>query len=319
MEKAFSIQIDKFVSSEPKKIAVAISGGADSFALLHLARYHAKTDIIALTVDHQLRPESAAEAQQVMQWCQQNGIEHHILKWIGDKPSSALQANARNARRRLLCDFCQQHGIEFLLLGHQADDQAETMLMRLQRGTGLKGLKAMQPVTRDKATNTAILRPLLNFRRAELRDYCIENNLPFIDDPSNDNPVYERVRIRNLLASLPELAVGIAKSTPRLRRADKTLEQLAKHWVENHALFLETEIWLPQACTTLLPEMQLRVLGIVCRQLLRLPQLEKLAQEIGKPDFAGITFGQWWIKPKVLDKNLGFLFKKAPPRLSGQP
>jgi tRNA(Ile)-lysidine synthase len=298
----------EFPNKLNRKIAIAISGGADSFALLHMA-HKTGAKIIALTVDHQLRTESAQEAKRIAQWCKQNNIEHRTLKWQGEKPVTAIQVKARNARRRLLCAKCKELGIDTLLLGHQADDQAETMLMRLQRGTGLKGLKAMQPMTRDKATGVAILRPLLNSRRSELREYCIENNLPFIDDPSNDNPVFERVRIRQTLSALPELATGIAKSTKRLRRADEALQQIAHAWLAAH----QQENWLPALWRELPQELQLRVLEQLCPRL-SLSHLEKLAQAMQANGFSGVTFGDHWIRPKTFRKQPGFLFQKAPPR-----
>ena len=295
-----------------KKIAVAVSGGADSFALLHMAKLQ-NFNVTAFTVDHQLRPESAAEAKAVAEWCASQNIEHHTLLWQGEKPTTAIQAIARNARRHLLCRAAQERGIDYLLLGHQADDQAETMLMRMQRGTGLNGLKAMQPVTRDKATNVAILRPLLSIRRAELRQYCLDHNLPFIDDPSNENTDYERVRIRNALQALPDLAGGISKTAIRLNRANETLSRIARTWFDTHAQFLETgKIWLPELNATL-PEIRLRILQITCPDA-TLPQLEKLSVTLDNPGFSGMTLGNIWIKPKIMNKQPGFLFQPAPKR-----
>jgi tRNA(Ile)-lysidine synthase len=319
----FSSSLDALIPSLPTQIAVAVSGGADSFALLHLTHQWAKEkniSIIALTIDHQLRPESAEEAHIVAQWCQLHGISHHTLHWHGEKPTTAIQAKARNARRHLLCQACQQRDIKILVLGHQADDQAETMMMRLQRGTGLKGLKAMQPMTRDPATHVAILRPLLSVRRAALRAYCVENDLPFIDDPSNDKTEFERVRVRQALQALPELATGITKTAVRLKRADDTLNQLAQSWFNAHAQTPQPQkIWLPlSALTDTLPEIQLRILNLACTTLdnetIGLPQLESLHGALNADDFTGITVGNYWIKPKALDKTPGFLFQIAPPR-----
>ena len=316
MLEKFSRNLSLILSAHNEKIAVAISGGADSFALLHLSQQWAtlnNTKIIALTVDHQLRAASADEAKAVAQWCADNNIEHHTLLWAGEKPTTAIQATARNARRHLLCRAAQEQGIAYLLLGHQADDQAETMLMRLQRGTGLNGLKAMQPMTRDTATHVAILRPLLDVRRAELRSYCIDNHLPFIDDPSNENTDYERVRVRQALDALPELAGGITKTATRLARANETLNLLARHWFDAHAQFPEPEvIWLP-SLKDALPEICLRILQICCPGA-GLPQLEKLALEMDAHSFGGMTLGEQWIRPKVMDKQTGFIFQKAPQR-----
>jgi tRNA(Ile)-lysidine synthase len=297
----------------PKSIAIAVSGGADSFALLHMAQ-QSGAKIIALTVDHQLRSGSTDEAQMVAHWCRENNIEHHILPWHGEKPKSALQANARNARRRLLCDKCKELGIENLLLAHQADDQAETMLMRLQRGTGLKGLRAMQAVTRDKITGVRIIRPLLEMRRHELREYCLTNDLPFIDDPSNENPFFERIRIRHVLDKFPKLISGMARSAVRLQRADDTLQFLAKQWTDTHLPLSESDgSWLTSDFLILPDELRIRILEIICDGL-DLLQLEKLDKALQKQDFPGITFGPYWIKPKLTNKQPGFLVTKAPAR-----
>lgn len=306
------IDIKYLIPQKVSKVAIAVSGGADSFALLHMV-WQAGIKATALTVDHQLRPESASEAKIVSEWCKANNIEHHILPWIGEKPKTAIQASARNARRRLLCQAAVQYNIEHLLLGHQADDQAETMLMRLQRGTGLEGLKAMQPITRDKTSDVIILRPLLACRRAELREYCIDHNLPFIDDPSNENTDYERIRIRQNLAALPLLAEGVTKTTRRLARADDTLKCLAQNWFNDHAQFPENgQTWLPELSQTL-PEICLRILKLACPAA-TLPQLENLVEELIQNDFKGLTLGEIWIRPKVMNKQAGFLFQTAPAR-----
>ena len=316
MHKAFSATLETVFASFPDTIAIAVSGGADSFALLHLAKEWADAHgvkIIALTVDHQLRPESLTEAQTVQRWCIDHGIDHHILPWEGDKPRTALQAKARNARRRLLCAAAQHYGAKAVLLGHQADDQTETLLMRLQRGTGLDGLKAMQPRTIDKTTRLPLIRPLLSQRRQALRAYCMAHQLPFIDDPSNDNPVYERVQLRQLLQQWPSLADGVAKATPRLARANDTLKQLADEWVQRHRVILkDTSLWLPPL-NDLLPEIRLRVLQRCCPDA-SLPSLEKISTEITQPDFSGKTSATYWIRPKVMDKQPGFLIQKAPQR-----
>ncbi len=319
----FTSQLEQYLNPNTKRVAVAVSGGADSFALLHLAQQWGKQhniNVIALTVDHQLRPESADEAQAVAAWCASNAIEHHILPWHGEKPVSALQAKARNARRHLLCQACQKYKADALLLGHQADDQAETMMMRLQRGTGLNGLKVMQPMTRDAATQTAILRPLLTIRRLALRDYCIQNNLPFIDDPSNDKTEFERVRVRNALHALPALADGISKTAMRLKRADDTLNHLAQTWFDAHAQCPEEQkLWLPfSALSETLPEIQLRILNLAFASLqgeaIALPLLERLNTSLNDSQFSGMTLGSYWIKPKVLNKESGFMLQQAPPR-----
>src|SRR5688572_11617571 len=173
MAKDFGIRLEALLPEETKKIAVAISGGGDSFALLHMTQAWAekkKIELVALTVDHQLRKESKVEAQNVAAWCKKNNIAHKTLNWTGPKPKTDLQNKARDARRKLLLDACKKEKIGILLMGHQADDQAETILMRLQRGTGLHGLLGIPAISTEN--NITIIRPLLETRRDELRAYC---------------------------------------------------------------------------------------------------------------------------------------------------
>lgn len=316
MLKQFTSELQSLLPVTPVKIAVAISGGGDSFSLLHLVK-ETGLPIIALTVDHQLRVESKDEANSVHAWCLKNNIEHHIIEWHHYKPTTGIQAKARKARRELLIAACMKYGATHLFLGHQADDQAETMLMRLQRGTGLNGFKAIRPVTQDKHSGTFIVRPLLNQRRSELRQYCIDHQLPFIDDPSNENLKFERIRIRQALEYLPQLADGVAKTSHRLARANDTLNKLATSWIDIHEH--ETEKgnrWLPsKALKETLPEIKLRILEQCCPKA-KLPQLEQLVIDIHHPEFSGVTLGPTWIKPKIFQKQAGFVFQNAPKRRS---
>ncbi len=184
-------------------LAMGVSGGGDSMALLCLADFWARPQggrVIALTVDHQLRVESAAEAKQVAQWCQALGIEHHILNWAGNKPTTAIQANARQVRYDLLETFCRQQHILHLLTAHHQDDQAETVFLRFIKGSSLIGLAGMQAVNyRD---HLRLLRPLLTIPKSRLLKTCYEFGQPYIEDPSNDNLRFTRVRIRKILAEL---------------------------------------------------------------------------------------------------------------------
>lgn len=185
--------------------ALAVSGGADSFALLHWA-WEAGHPVVALTVDHALRAGSAAEAQAVAAFCEQRDLPHETLAWRGEKPETGIQAAARHARYRLLVEACYRRGIAHLVTAHTADDQAETVFMRLRRGAG-RGLAGMRPrrmVAAGPGEPIALHRPLLDMRRAALRAYAEDHALPFTDDPSNDDERYERVRVRALLAALEQ-------------------------------------------------------------------------------------------------------------------
>lgn len=176
-----------------QKLAVAVSGGVDSVCLLcWLADMGLHP--IALHVNHGLRDVAAAEAQYVQDLCAARGIECHVFEWTGEKPTTGLEAAARGARYKMMTDFCRENNVDALLVAHQADDQIETFLMNLGRGSGLSGLAAMRPVTtRD---GVKIVRPLLNVWRRELKQYCDDNGIKYCTDAMNSDAKYTRVRIR---------------------------------------------------------------------------------------------------------------------------
>lgn len=176
-----------------QKLAVAVSGGVDSVCLLcWLADMGLHP--IALHVNHGLRDVAAAEAQYVQDLCAARGIECHVFEWTGEKPTTGLEAAARGARYKMMTDFCRENNVDALLVAHQADDQIETFLMNLGRGSGLSGLAAMRPVSvRD---GVKIVRPLLNVWRRELKQYCDDNGIKYCTDAMNSDAKYTRVRIR---------------------------------------------------------------------------------------------------------------------------
>ncbi|MHA1114293.1 MAG: tRNA lysidine(34) synthetase TilS [Alphaproteobacteria bacterium] len=211
----------------PPLVAVAVSGGADSTALCLLAAEWAQERggrCVALTVDHGLRPESAAEARAVGRRLRARGIAHRILAWEGDKPRSGVQAAARDARYALLGEYCRRRSILHILLAHHREDQAETVLMRLGRGSGPDGLAAMAPVV--ERPDWRLLRPFLNISRVRLRATLTVRAADWIEDPSNQDTAYARVRLRRLMPDLAReglTAEGLAGSAGRLGalRADR--------------------------------------------------------------------------------------------------
>lgn len=181
-------------------VAVAVSGGPDSLALLLLAHDLAQkrgSHVVALTVDHGLRPESKEEALMVGKWAQQHGIQHVILDWMGDKPQSHLQETARKARYALLTDWCHQHQIKTLLLGHHQQDQEETFWLRLSAGSGLTGLSGIKK--RTIKNGILCLRPLLGFPKERLKDTLRAKGQLWIEDPSNHKDRFFRGRLRQFL------------------------------------------------------------------------------------------------------------------------
>jgi len=214
------------------ELAVAVSGGADSLALALLADRWARArsgSIVALTVDHRLRPESATEASQVGQWLAARGIRHEILVWQGPYPIHDLQAAARTARYRLLGERCRSGGLLHLLTAHHQDDQAETLILRLGRGSGLAGLAGMAPIVEDG--HHRLVRPLLAVPAARLRATLNALDQDWIEDPSNRNPAFARARVRAqkpLFAEAGLTARRLAETSRHLARARSVLEELVE-------------------------------------------------------------------------------------------
>ena len=189
------------------------------------AKRSGKTRIYAATVDHGLRPESADEAKAVAALCARLGIPHRILQWKGAKPTTRLQERAREARYRLLVDHAKVIGAAALMTAHHADDQAETVLFRLLRGSGVTGLRGMDLMTvRDGMT---IARPLIALKKRDLIAFADARGTPFIDDPSNVDPRFARTRLRALLARLSEEGLDADALDRLARRARETEEALA--------------------------------------------------------------------------------------------
>ncbi len=211
------------------RIAVAVSGGADSLALALLLRDWADAnggDVVALTVDHRLRPESTAEARKVAGWLAARDIRHRILRWDGPRPASGLQDAARHARYRLLGAWCRQNGVLHLAVAHHREDQAETLLLRLIRGSGLDGLAAMAAVGETKGEAAVrVIRPLLPIGRDRLRDTLAACGQAWIEDPSNRNPAHLRARLR---MQLPALAPSLAPAGLTAHRLAGTARQLGR-------------------------------------------------------------------------------------------
>ena len=205
------------------RLGVAVSGGPDSLALLLLAHAARPGQVEAATVDHCLREGSAGEAAMVAELCARFGIPHATLIALWSEiPTAAIQARAREERYRLLADWAEARGIDAVLTAHHADDQAETLLMRLGRGAGLSGLagiRAARPLG-----DRLLLRPLLDWRRSELAEVVAAGGVEAIDDPSNRDPRFERSRARDFLAGREWSDVGqIAASASHLADAEEAL------------------------------------------------------------------------------------------------
>ena len=193
------IRLDGFSLVEGAKLCIAVSGGADSLALsLALKKYSEQRNVIlhAITVDHGIRKESSAEAQQVANIIKQIGIEHTTIQ-VNLTGNGNIQEQARNLRYDALTKWCHGNSFSVLMLGHNIDDQSETVLMRLFRGSSSKGLSAMREQT--SYNSITIFRPMLSIYRRDIEAFLIRNNIAWIDDPSNQNDQYDRNRIRKLI------------------------------------------------------------------------------------------------------------------------
>ncbi len=225
--------------SSSETIAVACSGGPDSMALALLAKalqVKGGPKVKALIVDHGLRPESGDEAQSTADVLRSYNIPATILVWQGDKPSRNVQATARAARYRLLREECLKVGIQLLLTAHHQEDQAETFLLRLARGSGVDGLSAMAPVT--DLGGVKLVRPLLETSKADLVALAEDAGASYILDPSNQMDSFARVRMRKLLPVLEGEGLSpkrLAATAARMRRAREALEIESDQYLACHA------------------------------------------------------------------------------------
>ena len=239
----FSGLFSPFDLASRGSVIAAVSGGSDSTALLLLLKHHIdqfapKTRLVAVTVDHALRVESANEAAAVARLCLMLGVPHRIMTWVGDKPATGLAAAAREARHQLLAEAALVEKTDLVLTGHTADDQAETVLMRQARavGDGGRGLAGIAPATLFDG-QVWFVRPLLAARREVLRGFLRQKQVGWIDDPTNLNQRHERPRVRKKLAEAGgETAIADAlKTAGEAAREREALGKHAARLIRNHA------------------------------------------------------------------------------------
>jgi tRNA(Ile)-lysidine synthase len=224
LAERFRADLERLAGGAPEKIGIAVSGGPDSLALLLLARAAHGGRVEAATVDHQLRPESGAEAAFVAKVCADLGCAHSILAVEVRPGGDGVQGEARRARYAALAGWAGERGIATLCTAHHADDQAETMLMRLQRGSGVSGLSGIR-AARKEGPSLALLRPLLGWTRAELGAVVQASGLTPIDDPSNRDTRFDRVTMRQFLRDNPRFeARRLSRSAAALAEAEQALE-----------------------------------------------------------------------------------------------
>jgi tRNA(Ile)-lysidine synthase len=325
-------------------LVLAVSGGPDSTALLWLAarwrkRRRKGPALLAVTVDHGLRPEAKREAAAVKRLARRLGIAHRTLRWTGRKPTTGLQEKARAARYRLIAAAARRQGASCVLTAHTLDDQAETVLFRLARGSGIAGLAGMARVRplvlpgagaplngrRGKA-ELFLVRPLLGIGKSRLVATLRAANIPAADDPSNRDPRFTRVRLRNLMPALAAEGLDarrLAQLARRLGRADAAIE-LA---VDAAAAALSPEPWSErgtvafdaQAFARLPAEVALRLLGRAIAHRgdegpVELGKLEALAEALGAATAQAVPFRRTLAGAVVTLRRGRLLVERAPAR-----
>lgn len=233
VSRRFADDLDRiFGDNLPPRIGIAMSGGGDSMALAGLFQAWAAdkpVTLAACAVDHGLRREAAREIDLAAAFCARTGIAFSVRTWSHDTICGNLQAQARRARYGLLADWAREAGTDLIALGHTADDQAETLLLRLARGSGVDGLGAMRPLRR--AGGVQWLRPLLGLRRQALRDWLTASGMEWAEDPSNEDPRFDRIKARRLMTALEPLGLsadGLLATAAHMTRAREVLENAAQ-------------------------------------------------------------------------------------------
>ncbi|HEX8573076.1 MAG TPA: tRNA lysidine(34) synthetase TilS [Allosphingosinicella sp.] len=235
------------LAGKPDSIGVAVSGGPDSLALLLLAHSAFPRQVRAATVDHRLRAESAAEAEAVSGLCAALGVGHDILHACVERAGEGLQAAARDARYAALAEWMAGNKIELLLTAHHSDDQAETLLMRLNRGSGVAGLAGVRAAGAVPGSDGGLrlCRPLLGWRRGELESIVAAAGLEAAMDPSNRDEAFDRARLRRQMAEAPWLdPAALARSAALLGEAETALEWVAALLFEARAEVAEGRVEL---------------------------------------------------------------------------
>ncbi len=296
IEKEFSQIIYKiFAKKLPKKIAVAVSGGLDSMALLLLFKniYGNEVEIFCLTVDHNVRKNSAADAKFVQSFCQKNSIPCAILKsYLENPPEVDIEGSLREVRYNLLTEFCQKNKIKNLFLAHHQQDLAENFLIRLFRGSGIDGLAAIsrKSLVVSRESKIEIVRPLLDFSKANLQKYLQTKKVNWVEDESNQDQKFLRNKIRNFLQTLPDFKVindRIALASQAILEAKElTQKETKKNFpkifkVKKEGLILDLEKFIKlekSVATRYLALALMQVSGRVYKP--RLKKLERIYQKV---------------------------------------
>lgn len=309
-------RVDPATGDPGQLIALAVSGGPDSMAMLALAAAAFPGQVVAATVDHGLRADAAAEAATVARVCGALDVAHATLHPAAPITGNSLQMRAREARYDALARWMAREGCRLLFTAHHADDQAETLLMRLNRASGLSGLASIRAVRRDGETLT--LRPLLGWRRAELRAIAEVCALPFVDDPANADPRHDRTQVRALLAEASVLDPrALAASVAHLADAEEVVAEVAERWWAQR--------WQEEAAVLVLDDLPREVRRRLVRRAIgrvravlgiESPRFDASGNVESLLDSLASGRGATHAGVQVIRAGGGWHFRRAPPRRS---
>jgi tRNA(Ile)-lysidine synthase len=295
---------DLLARGAPWPGAVAVSGGGDSVALMHLlarwARATRRPLPAVVTVDHGLRGDSAAEVRQVARWARATKLKHQALRWSGPPPESDIEAAAREARYRLMGEWLMERKIEALYVAHTRDDQAETFLLRLMRGSGLDGLAAMRPLAPYPLPGfreLCVVRPLLGVERDAVRSHLRAGKHTWLEDPMNGEDRFARVRLRNLIPALEAAGLSrarLAGAALHLGRAREALDSVTGAVLARAVRPRDGELHIDASALSAAPrEIGLRALALLLMRVSgqtyrpRFERLERLFDRIGTDAIGG--------------------------------
>ena len=271
-------------------VAVATSGGSDSLALCFLV-YDFISELggkmVAITIDHKLRSESFEEALKTRNTLNKYNIEHIIIPWNGDKPLSNIQEKARLARYKLLTEYCFNNNLSYLMTGHQQNDQAENFIIRADHGSGVYGLAGIPAI--GKIDGMKVVRPLLNFTKQELQDFLKEKEIQWIEDPSNQNDVFARVRVRKFLNKYPDWVAKLADVSKNLSKTKDAIEYMVNKSISEIVEKSEQGVFIDLDGFNILPqEIRFRMLSKILQNVsqeakpARAERIENLINKIEK-------------------------------------
>ncbi|WP_209346890.1 tRNA lysidine(34) synthetase TilS [Pontixanthobacter sp. CEM42] len=294
----------------PGKIGVAVSGGPDSLALL-LLTVGAFPNVEAVTVDHSLRSESADEAAFVERICAQLGVRHSSLPvTVAD---GNVQQNARDARYRALTDWAEKRSIDTLLTGHHADDQAETIMMRFNRASGLAGLCGIRASSGLSNKDTVLARPLLTWRRTELSTVVESAGIKPVDDPSNYSNDYDRVKMRKNLSGADWLDVNaVAKSAQHLAEAEQAIQSMVSYeWRERVQNDRDAIVYSPEGPPLIVKRVVEKAVAWFTGDAVRRSQIADLVEKLENREGGNVAGVLATAKDRV------WTFRPEPPRKTG--